>query len=186
MIDQINEWNWINFLRWLTWAQIWLAGAANMGLTRAKQPLTLHSTLALFCLIECQFSYSFLKQEVHNHNFSGVFPVCLSVRGGAFWSMSLQARNVGQIPPPTNPTPKNKVPRPSQTLPVAPKGLLTQATHRDQPHSVQSWAQFCRYCTNRKMNAWNGINSECEKRKRGRDGTKGPMKGVQSGRVKDI
>lgn len=80
--------------------------------------------------------------------------------------------------------PKNKVPRPSQTLPVAPKGLSTQATHRDRPHSMQSWAQYCRYCTKRKMNAWNGINGECEKGKRGRDGTKGQMEGVQSGRVK--
>lgn len=123
MIEQINEWNWINFQRWLTWAQIWLAGAANMGLTRAKQPLTLHSTLALFCLIECQFSCSFLKQEVHNYNFSGVFPVCLSVRGRAFWSMSLQARNVGQIPPPNKPNPpKTRCPAPHRHFQSPPKG----------------------------------------------------------------
>lgn len=122
IIDHINEWNWNNFQRWLTWAEIWLAGAANMGLTGAKQPLTFHSTLALFCL-ECQFSCSFLKQEVHNYNFSGVFPVCLSVRGGAFRSVSLQARNVGQIPPPTNPTPqKQGAPPLTDTSSRPPKG----------------------------------------------------------------
>lgn len=99
---------WIKFQRWLTWAEIWLADAVNVGLKRAEQPLAFHSTLTLFCLIECQFFCSFLEQEVHNYNFSGVFPACLSVRGGAFWSMMLQARNVGQIPPPTNPTPKTQ------------------------------------------------------------------------------
>lgn len=144
-----------------------------MGLMRVEQPLAFHSTLALFCLIECQFFFCFLEQEVHNYDFSGVFPACLSVRGGAFWSTMLQAQNVGQIPPPTNPTPKHKVPRPSQTLWVAPKGLSTQATHCDWPHSVQSWAQYCRYCTKRNMNVWYGISSECERWKRGRGGTKG-------------
>lgn len=145
-----------------------------MELTRAELPLAFHSTLAFFCLTECHFFCCFLEQEVHHYDFSGVFPVCLSVRGGAFWSMMLQARNVGQIPHPkqTHP-PKHKVPLPSQTLPVTPKGLSTQATHRDQPHSVQSWAQYCRYCTKRKMNAWYGINSECDRGKRGRGGTKG-------------
>ncbi len=174
MIKLLNEQIiWIKFQRWLLWAEIWLADAVNMGLMRAEQPLAFHSTLALFCLIECQFFCCFLEQEVHNYDFSGVFLACLSVRGGAFWSMMLQARNVGQIPPPTNPTPKHKVPRPSQTFPVAPKGLSTQATHRDRPHFVQSWAQYCRYCTKRKMNAWYGISSECERGERGRGGTKG-------------
>lgn len=108
MIEQINEWNGIKFQRWLTWAQIRLADAANVGLTRAEQPLILHSTLALFCLIECQISCGFLKREAHNYNFSGAFHVCLSVRGGAFWSVSLQARNVGQIPPPNKPNPQKQ------------------------------------------------------------------------------
>lgn len=108
MIEHMNEWNGIKFQRWLTWAQIRLADTANVGLTRVEQPSTFHSSLALFCFIECQFSCGFLEQEVRNYNFLGVFPVCLSIRGGAFWSMSLQARNVGQIPPPNKPIPQKQ------------------------------------------------------------------------------
>lgn len=108
--------------------------------------------LPFHCLTECYFSQ--LPQSCRKwcnhyiHYCRGVSCSCVSVRGGAFWSVVLQAWNVGQIPNPQNSLPLKTQGAPTLTDACSrPKGLI-------DPSSPSLLSRYHSYSTREGTNSY--------------------------------